>query len=152
MMDRLWPLLLSILLWSACGDESVPQREVEGTVEAGEAPAPDPIETRVFMREPDNEAGPGRLVVHFLVPGDATHEQLRQALVRNMEEAAQTDTSLIAVRAVAYAVAEPQPGGTEADLVPLGWGEWVPPGGWSGQGSRDQLHRFHTYSGVAPEW
>lgn len=145
-------LLILVLPISACGDRQADGSGEEPRVRAGEAPAPDVVETRVFMREPDPEAGAGRLVLHFIVPGDASPEQIRQALVRTMEDAAEADSTVVALRAVAYTVAPPTPGRAEADLVPLAWGEWLPPGGWTGPATRTEVHRFHTYQGVQPEW
>lgn len=153
MRRRAAAALVLVVLAPACADqEASSDSEAQAPALVGETPAPDPVETRVFMREPVPQAGEGRVVLHVLVPGDATREQIRQALIRTMEDAAAADTALVAARAVAYVVSPPRVGQAEADLVPIGWGEWLPPGGWVGPASRGEVHRFYTYQGVAPEW
>lgn len=144
--------VLAVVAALACGDAVPEAEEARPPVETGEAPAPDIVPTRVFLREPAEGGPPGRLTLHLIVPGDAKREQIRQALVHVLEEAGAADSALVAARAIAYAVAAPQ-GGAEAEVVPLAWGEWLPPGGWDDPAAeRGDLHRVTTYFGAPPEW
>lgn len=117
----------------------------------GTVPETEPIAYQVFDEEPATFA-PGRRLLHILVPADASAEQIRQMMVKLLMERGEQDTTLLALRAIAYKPVSR--GAHEADLVPVVWGEWLPPEGWVGATaeSRKRLHRVYTYSGVEPEW
>lgn len=144
--------LLAVAVALGCGDRADDEEGQAERVEAGEAPVADSVATRVFLREPAEDAPPGRVTLHLIVPGGATREQIQQALVRSLEAEAVRDSAVVAARAIAYTVAPPR-ADAEAAMVPRGWGEWLPPGGWSDPGARrDEPHRVTTYSGAPPQW
>ncbi len=107
---------------------------------------------QVFRRTAVPEAGPGRMVLHVLVGAGATEEQIRQALTDVLTREAEEDTTLVALRAIAYVLPAAHAG--EVELAPMAWGEWLPPQGWEGATpeSRREFHRVYTYLGVAPQW
>ncbi|HUH12878.1 MAG TPA: hypothetical protein VMK65_07195 [Longimicrobiales bacterium] len=151
-MRRAGAGLLALAAALGCGDAEPRAADEGARVEAGEAPLVDSVATRVFLREPAESGPPGRVTLHLIVPGDAKREQIRQALVRTLEQEAAADSALVAARAIAYVVAPPR-SGAEAEVVPLAWGEWLPPGGWSGSAAgRGDVHRVTTYFGAPPEW
>ena len=83
----------------------------------------------------------------------ATEEQIRLALTDVLNRTAEEDTTVLALRAVAY-VLPAAPQSAEVELTPMGWGEWLPPQGWDGAtpASRRQIHRVYTYFGAPPPW
>lgn len=117
----------------------------------GTVPEVEPIDYRIFNEEPATFA-PGRRTLHILVPAGASDEQMRQMMVKLLTERGEQDTTLLALRAIAYKPVARS--AHEADLVPVFWGEWLPPEGWVGATaeSRSRIHRVYTYSGVVPEW
>lgn len=123
----------------------------EAVTRAGRVPEVEPIEIRIFNVETADFAR-GRVTLHILVPGDAGDEQIRQMFIRTLQERAEEDSTLVAIRAIAYK-AVPR-GRNEAALVPVGWGEWLPPGGWVdlSADARKRIHRIYTYFGGPPEW
>ncbi|HEY8470069.1 MAG TPA: hypothetical protein VIL18_10530 [Longimicrobiales bacterium] len=114
--------------------------------------AVEPVETEIFMREEAPEVGPGRAILHVLVPAGATQEQIRQALMSVLLRTAEEDTTLVALRAVVYVLPPVWTG--EATLSPTAWGEWLPLEGWerATPGSRHEFHRIYTYFGASPPW
>ena len=60
------------------------------------------------------------------------------------------DTTLAAVRAVLYAFRPTSR--MEGKLIPVVWGEWIPPEGWDEAApGRKRIHRSYVYS-VNPAW
>ncbi len=108
------------------------------------------LEYRVFERVTQSEE-PHKTLYRLLVlqPGP------RQALIKTMRTAldsiAGSDTTLVAVRAILYTFRPTGP--AEGDVVPVVWGERVPPEGWAaaGAGSRQRVQRTYVYYGV-PAW
>lgn len=126
--------------------------EADTPVRAGEIPEVEPIAVEVFRREAAPDVGPGRRWLHVMLPPQAEREQVRQALVRTLEEEAERDSTLVAIRLIAYS---PRPSGPQrARLEQTAWAEWLPPGGWhdATADSRDRIHRSYTYLGGPPEW
>lgn len=125
----------------------------EGATSASDVPDVEEIPFQVF-RTDDADFAPGRETLHALVPFDASQEQIRQTLVGELQERSRADTSLVALRAVAYKPRRVEGKENEATLVPVGWGEWLPPGGWVTEdpGARERTHRIYTYFGTPPEW
>lgn len=139
----------------ACGESerAAPAVAEEPPVASGvswaDAPEVDPVQADVFMREP---VGPGRLMMHALVPAGSTREQVRQTMFDLLSRTGAEDTTLVAVRLVVYVAPAGQ--GREAELTPSAWGEWLPPEGWDGatEASRRAFHRIYTYIGAPPAW
>lgn len=115
-------------------------------------PNVEPAEAQVFLRKPVPDAGPGRELLHVLVAPGATEDQIRLALTDVLTRTAKEDTTVVALRAIAYVVPAVQ--ADEVELVPAGWAEWVPPQGWAGAtaASRREFHRIYTYFGAPPPW
>lgn len=138
------------------GDETLAARSAQARQPAGSAVqdevAAESVAVEVFLREPAPEIGPGRRMLHVLVPAGASEEQVRRAMVRTLEEEAERDTALVAIRAIGYRTRPAGP--NQANLFPVIWAEWLPPSGWydATAASRDEFHRTYTYSGVPPEW
>lgn len=124
-----------------------------GATSASDVPDVEEIPFQVF-RTDEADFASGRETLHALVPFDASSEQIRQTLVRELQERSRADTSLVALRAVAYKPRRVEGKRDEATLVPVGWGEWLPPGGWVADdpGARERTHRIYTYFGTPPEW
>ncbi len=149
--------LLAVAL-AGCAEEApppppvVPSAEPVSGVSWGDAPEVEPVEVQVFRRTAVPEAGPGRMVLHVLVGAGATEEQIRQALIDVLTREAEEDTTVVALRAIAYVLPAAHAG--EVELAPMAWGEWLPPQGWEGATpeSRREFHRVYTYLGVAPQW
>lgn len=118
---------------------------------AGERPDATPVVAQIFdeMAEP---SPPRRVTFHVLVARDATRDQLRQTLTDLLLEQAESDSSLVAARAIGYYGV--QTSATQADMVPFVWAEWLPNEGWyyASQASRDELHRVYFYPEAAPQW
>jgi hypothetical protein len=110
-----------------------------------------PAELQVFQRE-GSPATEGRLLVHALVPDQATQEEVRVGIHQMLRAEAAADPAILAVRLIAYG-ARPR-GQTEAELVPIAWGELVPPGGWDAArpGATVAFQRIYTYFGAGPDW
>ncbi|MFO7259506.1 MAG: hypothetical protein DIU52_000020 [bacterium] len=151
--------LLSVAVAAACAEDASPPPTTSTelgspgpAVSWGDLPDVEPVEAHVFRRTLVPEAGPGRLMLHVLVGPGATEEQVRQALTDILTRTAEEDTTLLAVRAVAYVLPPVRSG--EVELTPTAWGEWVPPQGWDGATpeSRRQFHRIYTYYRTAPPW
>lgn len=164
-MKRMLPVIGLLLIAIACevGDAPDGARDAadvrgagspdtEPAVRAERRPPVEPVSVEVFLREPAPDVGPGRMMVHLLVRGDASQEQVRSALVQTLEAEAERDTTLVAIRGVAYKTRPTTP--EEAQLVPVAWAEWLPPDGWydATPESRDDFHRVYTYTGGPPEW
>lgn len=100
------------------------------------------------------EAPPPRVTLHMLVDADASRDRLRAAFHELLREYSQRHTDVVALRAVGY-VGRPVAGDArELELVPVAWGEWLPPDGWyeATEASRDALHRIYFYHGGPPPW
>jgi len=148
--------LLAAALVGCAEEAPPPPAESEGPaprVSWSDAPVGEAVEAQVFRRTVVTEAGPGRVLLHVLVGAGATEEQIRQALTDVLNRTAEEDTTVLALRAVAY-VLPAAPQSSEVELAPMGWGEWLPPGGWDGAtpASRRQIHRIYTYFGAPPPW
>jgi hypothetical protein len=149
-----WLLVAALL---GCGDDRAAPPGTEDALApaapgGAEAAAVEPVQAEVFMREAGPEVGPGRAILHALVPAGATEEQVRQALTSVLLRAAEEDTTLVALRAVAYVLPSVRTG--EATLSPAAWGEWLPLEGWerAAPESRHAFHRIYTYFGAPPAW
>jgi len=151
--------LLTVVTVACADDTSRPpvasMRRTKASAPAvswGDAPEVEPASVQVFRRMPAPEVGPGRLVLHVLIEPGATEDQVRQALTDVLTRTAEEDTTLVALRAVAYVLPPVRSG--EVELVPTAWGEWLPPEGWAGAtpDSRRKFHRIFTYYGTAPPW
>ena len=121
----------------------------------GELPDVPPAETQVFLREAHDSVGPGRVMVHAMVPPDASPDALRAALTQLVERQVEQDPAMVALRVVAYGVHAPQgaASGAQATLRPVAWAEWLPLAGWwSEDATREEPHKVYTYIGIAPEW
>ncbi len=88
-----------------------------------------------------------RLLVFFPESRAGLLKTIRVAL----DSIAAADTTAVAARAILYAFRPTRPG--EGDVIPVVWGEWVPPEGWAeaGPDSRRRLHRTFVYFGN-PAW
>ncbi|HEX7089721.1 MAG TPA: hypothetical protein VF192_06265 [Longimicrobiales bacterium] len=149
-----WLLVAALL---ACGED---RGAPPGTEEALAPAAPggagstavEPVQAEIFMREAAPEVGPGRAILHVLVPAGATQDQVREALTGVLLRTAEEDTTLVALRAVAYVLPQVRTG--EVTLSPTAWGEWLPLEGWerAAPESRDAFHRIYTYFGAPPAW
>ncbi len=94
-----------------------------------------------------------RLTLHLLVQEPAGRTQLSRALRALLPERAASDSTLVAIRAIAYQ-AMGREGESEGRLVPVAWGEWLPVEGWHGEvgETRGTGHRVYFYHGAPPEW
>lgn len=150
-----WLVVAAALV--ACGeDRGAPPvtEEAPAPVEpvGADTAAVEPVAAEIFMREAGPEVGPGRAILHLLVPAGSTQEQIRQALMSMLLRTAEEDTTLVALRAVVYVLPTVWTG--EATLSPTAWGEWLPLEGWeqATPESRHKFHRIYTYFGAPPPW
>ncbi|MBI4541055.1 MAG: hypothetical protein HY704_16255 [Gemmatimonadetes bacterium] len=149
-------VLLALAVVAGCEPDRRDRAEL-GTIREGAAAGAGavgearPISYQIFNEEPATFA-PGRLTLHILVPEDAGEEQVRQMLVNVLTQRGQADTTVVVARAIAYKPVSRS--SREAELVPVGWGEWLPPDGWADASalSRTGIHRVYTYFGVQPVW
>jgi hypothetical protein len=148
-----WGILVLAIVLAACGDRARPGEEETFYVEEDREEDVAPLPTEVFLREPAVEIGPGRRTIHVMIvtTQNATAEQIRRTLLDAIDAETAADAELIALRAVAYLPRATSPG--EAELVPIAWGEWLPPGGWEDTTARrERFQRTHTYIGTSPPW
>jgi len=159
MRERAHRLLVACLVLgaaAACESRSPPRARER------EARAPDVTEARMLapveplayrvLREEEGDVGAGRLILHILVPAESSDPQIRHTLETLLSERAERDATLVAVRVIAYRGSPLAR--AEVELVPVAWGEWLPPEGWvaATAASRQKLHRIYTYFGAEPEW
>lgn len=144
-----------VVIWLAfgCGDEKpadevVSQRPLAPMGEAGDVPEVEPVDVVIMSRAWIEDPSPGRIVLHLLVPAGSSTEQIRQSVIRTLNEQGQEDDSIIAIRAVIFA----QPEVEGANLAPVGWAEWVPPQGWDAVRRRAGFYRTNIFLGAQPEW
>ena len=128
-----------------------PAASADPSAVSGEIPDVEPVGYSVFDEIAEAEP-PRRVTLHMLVSTDATRDQLRATLTHVLEEKAEADSETVALRAIGY---RPSPGpGTEVELVPFVWAEWLPNEGWyeATADARESLHRIYFYHELAPEW
>jgi predicted small lipoprotein YifL len=151
-------VLALVAALAACGERgpgaAPPVEQEDGETEvwhADDTPEATPAELQVFQREavPD---GDGRLMVHALIPDGATQEEVRVGMHQLLRAEAEADPTLVAVRLIAYGARARSE--AEAELVPVAWGELVPPGGWdeARPGAAVPFQRIFTYFGAGPDW
>jgi hypothetical protein len=104
-----------------------------------------PADRQVFNRTPEQVVpGVNRLTIGAFVRGDQGRDAVRTAMQALVDEARRRDSTLAAVRVLAYF--PPSPGAPRgAFLSPLGYLDWVPPGGWDSLSatSAQELHRYN---------
>lgn len=165
-----WMLLILAAAWGCSGDAGVEEARPESDAEtpaetpsaglterrdaeaaSGELPDLEDVVWQVFDETPEPE-GPARTTLHIIVPRDASRHQLRKALGDALQQAAQDDTTLVAIRAIGYR--PEQTGPADATMVAFVWAEWLPPDGWyrSTATSRGTIHRMYFYHNLPPEW
>jgi len=119
-------------------------------VVVGGAAAGEPLEMMLFdeVWEP---AAPPRVTLHVLVAALEDRDRLRQTVMDLLEARSREEPELAAIRVVGY-MGEPG-SGREVGLIPVVWGEWLPPDGWRRVEARaaDGLYRIYIYHGP-PEW
>jgi hypothetical protein len=109
-----------------------------------------PINYQLFESKADDEE-PKKVTYRLMALGPGTLESMTKTIRLALDSLQRADTSLVAVRAVLYVV---RPSGRmEGKLIPVVWGEWVPPDGWDAAAvsERRRIHRSYVYS-VNPGW
>lgn len=165
-----WTVLFLAAAWGCSGEAEVGEAPPESDQEmgagtpsgvgvesldaesaGGELPEVEEVVWQTFDETPE-PAGPPRTTLHIIVPRDASRDQLRQALGEALEQAAQEDTTLVAIRAIGYR--PQQTGPVDATMVAFVWAEWLPTDGWyrSTEASRGTIHRMYFYHNLPPEW
>jgi hypothetical protein len=108
------------------------------------------IDYQLFEAEPDDEEGK-RVTYRLMALESGTQESMTKTVRLALDSLQRADTSLVAVRAVLY-VFRPT-ARMEGKLIPVVWGEWIPPGGWDAAvaSERNRIHRSYVYA-VNPGW
>lgn len=151
-----WIALAAVL--AACRVESgSPPGQERGEPERTLTPAPSfsfeawpdtapPAEHQVFDRKREVVAlGVVRFTLAAIVRADQGRVAARDAMRAIADEARRQDTTLVAIRVLAYL--PPAPGGPHgSSLRPLGYLEWVPPSGWDAltAASASEFHRYNV--------
>lgn len=152
-----WIALAAAL--AACRVEGgSPPGQERGETERSSVPAPNfsfeatpdsvpPAEHQVFDRKREVLApGVVRLTLGALVRADQGRIAAREAMQAIADEARRQDSTLVAIRVLAYL--PPSPGGPQGSpLQPLGYLDWVPPAGWDALAAAS-AHEFHRYNAV----
>ncbi len=109
-----------------------------------------PLEYQIFERVVQGESPP-KTLHRLLVLVPESQERLIKTVRVALDSIAAADTTVVAARAILYVFN--QTGPREGDVIPVVWGEWLPPEGWAeaGPDSRRRLHRTYVYFGV-PAW
>lgn len=109
-----------------------------------------PIDYQLFEAERDDEE-PKKVTYRLLTFEPGSRESMTKTVRLALDSLQRADTSLVAVRAVLY-IFRPTDR-MEGKLVPVVWGEWIPPDGWDAAvaGERRRVHRSYVYS-VNPGW
>jgi hypothetical protein len=109
-----------------------------------------PAQYQLFKVDTESEE-PKKVVYRMMVLERARAAALSKSVRLALDSLSRSDTSLVAARAIMYVfVPKDRSGGR---LVPVVWGEWVPPEGWD-KGTtraRERVHRSYIYS-VDPGW
>lgn len=105
---------------------------------------------QVFEIVPDEDE-PKRATYRLMSLRPGSPESMMKTVRLALDSLQRADTTLAAVRAVLYAFQPTAP--MEGKLVPVVWGEWVPPEGWddAGPSGRRRIHRSYVYA-VNPQW
>jgi hypothetical protein len=109
-----------------------------------------PAEYQLFQVDTDSEE-PKKVIYRMMVLERARAAALSKTVRVALDSLSRSDTSLVAARAILYVfVPKDRSGGK---LVPVVWGEWVPPEGWNEGRTRasQRIHRSYIYS-VDPGW
>ena len=161
-MKRTTTSLLALLVLTtlaACQPDE-PRRTPRGTkAGSGEAAgqggvsSAQPVRYQIFQREAAEDAPP-RTTLHMLVDAQASRDELRVTFQKIVDDYTAEHDSVVAVRLVGYVARSGVAGDRRADLVPLAWGEWLPPSGWyeASRDDRDEVHRLYFYHGSPPPW
>jgi hypothetical protein len=109
-----------------------------------------PARYQLFQTDTDSEV-PKKVIYRMMVLERARLAALSKTMRLALDSLSRSDTSLVAARAILYVFLPTDR--SSGRLVPVVWGEWVPPEGWD-QGrtrTRERLHRSYIYS-VDPGW
>jgi hypothetical protein len=106
-----------------------------------------PSEHQLFDRKAEQvEPGVARLTLSALVRADQGHDAARAAMEAMANEARRQDSTLAAIRVLAYL--PPSPGAPRgATLQMLGYLDWVPAAGWDAL-TPTSAREFHRYNVV----
>ena len=109
-----------------------------------------PIDYQLFESEPDQEE-PKKVTYRLMALESGSVESMTKTVRLALDSLQRADTSLVAVRAVLY-VFRPT-ARMEGKLIPVVWGEWIPPDGWDAAvaSERSRIHRSYVYA-VNPGW
>jgi len=109
-----------------------------------------PIDYQLFEAKLGDEE-PWKATYRMMALESGTRESMSRTVRLALDSLQRTDTTLVAVRAVLY-IFRPT-ARMEGKLIPVMWGEWVPPGGWDAAvaGERGRIHRSYVYA-MNPGW
>ena len=97
----------------------------------------------MFEVAPDEEE-PKKVTYRLMALEVGRLESMTKTVRLALDSLQRADTSLVAVRAVLY-IFRPT-ARMEGKLVPVVWGEWIPPDGWdaAAAGERRRIHRSYV--------
>ncbi|MGD8868132.1 MAG: hypothetical protein PVI01_10890 [Gemmatimonadales bacterium] len=162
----MWFLMVPLLagLWACVGSEtgestsdrasnqdaSRSRRSEDAGARAVYLDTVSPLPYQVFEVEPNaDESKKVTYRLMSLLPGP--QESMIKTVRLALDSLQRADTTLVAVRAVLYAFH--QTSQRQGKLIPVIWGEWIPPDGWdeAARSGRNRIHRSYVYA-VNPEW
>lgn len=109
-----------------------------------------PLPYQVFEVVPSEDESK-RVTYRLMSMSPGAQESMIKTVRLALDSLQRADTSLVAVRAVLYAFRPTSR--MEGKLVPVVWGEWIPPEGWdeAAPTGRKRIHRSYVYA-VNPGW
>jgi hypothetical protein len=108
-----------------------------------------PLDYQVFEIVPDEDEP--KLTYRLMALQSGTPEAMTKTVRLALDSLQRADTTLVAVRAILYTFHPTTR--REGKLLPVVWGEWIPPDGWEAAGTseRRRIHRSYVYA-VNPGW
>lgn len=129
---------------------SRPPAPAETAVKAVYLDTVPPLRYQVFEIVPE-EAEPQKVTYRLMMLRPGTQKSMTKTVRLALDSLQRADTTLAAVRVVLYAFQ--RTARMEGKLIPVIWGEWVPPDGWDDArpSERRRIHRSYVYA-VNPGW